>query len=227
MHDPLRGRRVAGVVGRHHADAERLRLRQHVAVAVGTGGVEVALHLKVDAVAPEDVAERGQIGARRGAGEHGQPARVRGQQIGGRVQRIRLLLPTIHFGGGDQLTEVLVAAPILDQQEDRRRPRCQRDLRADDGAQAGLARRREEAGRAVDAVAIGERQRVVTAGRRRRHQILRQRRAVEKTERRSAAQLDVIGSSHSSRRETSARRADPGERGRRRRPTRARPSTCG
>ena len=92
MHDPLRGPGVADVVGGDHADAQRLRLRQHVAVAVRLGGVEVALHLQVDAVAPEHVDERRQIGARRGARQRDQPARVRRQQIARRVERIGLLL---------------------------------------------------------------------------------------------------------------------------------------
>ena len=92
VHDPPRGRGVADVVGRDHADAERLRLRQHVAVAVRLVGVEVALHLQVDAVAPEQVAQRRQIGARRRARQRGEPARVRGEQFGGRVDGIGLVL---------------------------------------------------------------------------------------------------------------------------------------
>ena len=88
MHDSLQGRRVADVVGGDHADADRVGLGQHVAVPVRPGGVEVALHLQVDAIAPEHVGERRQIGARRGARQHGETGRVRGQQIRRRVDGI-------------------------------------------------------------------------------------------------------------------------------------------
>jgi hypothetical protein len=144
--------------------------------------------------ASEQVAQRGQIVARRRAGQRDQPPRVLGQQRRRGARRIGFLKAVAR--PGEQPAQVLVAGRVLDQQQQGRGVR-QRHLGADQRANPGPPGRPEEAGRAVDAVAIGQRQRVHPGGGRRVDQILGQRRAVEKAERRSTAQLDIVrGAAH-------------------------------
>ena len=96
-----------------------------------------------------------------------------------------------------QPAQVLVAAAVLDQQQHGRRRRTGDVTSAPTIARTPRAARRpEEPRRAVQAIHIGERERVVPPTGGRRQQILRQRGAIEKRERRPTAQLDIIGDSH-------------------------------
>ena len=73
------------------------------------------------------------------------------------------------------------------------RAAVERDLRAGDRPHAERLRRVRELERAVDAVVVGECQRLVSQVRRARRELLRLRRAVEERVRRVAVQLDVAG----------------------------------
>jgi hypothetical protein len=73
------------------------------------------------------------------------------------------------------------------------RTAVERDLRARDRAYAEELRRVREFERAVDAVVVGERERLVPELGGTRRDLLRLRRAVEERERRVAVQLDVTG----------------------------------
>src|SRR2546426_8544505 len=93
------------------------------------------------------------------------------------------------LGARDQPAEVLPALAILDQHgQPRAAGECQ--LAADERADARVDRGAMEARRAVDAVAVHERQRRHATPRRLRHQRLRLIRALEKRERRLRMQLD-------------------------------------
>ena len=77
-----------------------------------------------------------------------------------------------------------------------RLPRClDRQLGADDGAQAGLLRRLVEARRAVDAVGVEQRQRRIAERRRALDERFGQRGALEKAERGGGVEFDVHGRS--------------------------------
>src|SRR5439155_21084619 len=115
--------------------------------------------------------------------------------------RLRLALLPSERGRREEAAEVLVAGAILDQEPEVAGTR-DRHLGADERPDARLPGRLEEARRAVDAVPIGERQRVVLERRGARDQVLGQRRAGEKAERAPAAELDVI--SHRPRPRTTA-----------------------
>ena len=93
---------------------------------------------------------------------------------------------------GEQAAEIRVPAPRLDEQRDVRAA-VERDLRAGDRPHAERLRRVRELERAVDAVVVGERERLVSELRRARRELLRLRRAVEERVRRVAVELDVAG----------------------------------
>ena len=136
---------------------------------------------------------RGGVGARerpvRAAGEAVQPGGVLLDLL---PRRPRLALRAAGGGGGEQAAEVRVAGAVLDQQPERARV-LDRDLGADERPHAGAPRGREEARRAVDAVAVGERERVVAERGGALDQVLRQRGAAQEAEGAAAAQLDVVG----------------------------------
>ncbi len=94
--------------------------------------------------------------------------------------------------GREQAAEVRVAAPRLDEQRDVRAA-VERDLGAGDRPHAERLRRVRELERAVDAVVVGERERLVAELRRARRELLGLRRAVEERVRRVRVELDVAG----------------------------------
>ena len=83
----------------------------------------------------------------------------------------------------EQAAEIPVAVPRLDEQRDVRTS-VERDLRAGDRPHAERLRRVRELERAVDAVVVGERERLVPELRRPRRELLRLRRAVQERVRR-------------------------------------------
>ena len=84
------------------------------------------------------------------------------------------------------------AYPLLALAEQRHvRAALERDLRAGDRPQPDVLRRMRELERAVDAVVVGQRERLVAELRRPRGELLGMRRAVEERVRRVAVQLDV------------------------------------
>ena len=91
---------------------------------------------------------------------------------------------------GEQPAEVRVALRRLDEQRHVRAAR-ERHLGAGDRADAERLRRVRELERAVDAVVVGERERLVAELRRARGELLRLRRPVEERVGRVAVELDV------------------------------------
>ena len=92
--------------------------------------------------------------------------------------------------GGEQAAEVRVSPPRLDEQRDVGAA-VERHLGTRDRPHAEELRRVRELERAVDAVVVGERERLVSELGRTRRELLRLRRAVEERVRGVAVQLDV------------------------------------
>ena len=93
---------------------------------------------------------------------------------------------------GEDAAEVRVALPVLAKERDVR-PAFERHLGAGDRADPGELRRVRELERAVDAVVVGERERLVAELRRPGHELLGVRRPVEERVGGVAVQLDVGG----------------------------------
>ncbi len=94
--------------------------------------------------------------------------------------------------GGEQAAEIPVPAPRLHEQRDVRTS-VERDLRAGNRPHAERLCRVRELERAVDAVVVGQRERLVPELRCPRRKLLRLRRTVEERVGRMAVQLDVAG----------------------------------
>jgi hypothetical protein len=107
-----------------------------------------------------------------------------------RPRRERLTLGAPARRVGEQPAEITIAGARFDQQVEPPRT-LERHVGADDRPHAGTPRGLKEARRAVDAVSIGERQRVVAAGGGALDQIFGKRCAMEKAEGAATAQLDV------------------------------------
>ena len=142
------------------------------------------------------------------AGEADEPLGVLGDERGGGRGGQQVALPALGPGAGVRVgedpAEVLVAAPALAEKRDVGVV-LERDLRAGDRAQPEVLGGVGELERAVDAVVVGERERVVAELGGARGELLRQRRAVEERVRRVRVQLDVVlGSRWSSRHLTPA-----------------------
>ena len=95
---------------------------------------------------------------------------------------------------GEQTAEVRVTAPALDEQRDVSTA-VERYLGSRDRPHAERLRRVRELERAVDAVVVGEGERLVPELRRARSELLRLRGAVQERVRRVAVQLDVAHAS--------------------------------
>ena len=144
---PLRRRGVADVVGGDHADAERVGLRLGGARAVRLGRVEVALRLQEDVRARRR--RRSAPADRRAAPRPpARSARPRARPAARRVATAAPLACPAFVHARDQPAQVLVAAPILDQQQQRRAPPASVTSAPTIGRTPVLARRREEARRA-------------------------------------------------------------------------------
>src|SRR5262249_54262214 len=126
------------------------------------------------------------------AGERMQPGRVLLEQV---PRDAPFALRAAERTRRDHATEVAVALAALDQQQQPAGV-LDVDLGADQRAHAGALRGLEEARRAVDAAAIGERQRVAADLRGPLDQVFRQRGAFEEAEGAAAAQLDVVRGGH-------------------------------
>ena len=96
------------------------------------------------------------------------------------------------MGSGEQAAEVRVPAPRLDEQR-HVRAAVERHLRAGDRPHAERLRRVRELEGAVDAVVVGERERLVPELGRAGGELLGLRRPVEERVGRVAVQLDVPG----------------------------------
>ena len=92
--------------------------------------------------------------------------------------------------GREQPTQVRVPATRLDEQRDVRAA-VERDLRTGDRPDAEGLRRVRELERPVDAVVVGERERLVPELRRPRRELLGLRGTVQERVRRVTVQLDV------------------------------------
>ena len=99
--------------------------------------------------------------------------------------------------GGEDPAEIRVALGALDEEGDMR-PVLERHFRAGDRPQPYCLRGVGELERAVDAVVVGERERLVAELCRLRGQLLGMRRTVQERVRRVAVQLDVRGGTHGS-----------------------------
>ena len=156
-------------------------------VPAGVAALERALQLDVEALRPEG-AGKGGGGVRvtytealsRAAREADEPLVQLGQES--RVERGRqqdpLLRPRVRVCRGQQPAEVRVPLGGLDEQG-HVRPAVQGHLGARDRPDADELRRVGELERAVDALVVGERERLVAELRRAQRQLLRVRGAVE------------------------------------------------
>ncbi len=209
-----RAARMVGVhvAGRHRGDAERRREVGEPRVPARVAALVRALELDVERTGKRPREPRG--GVRVGdaepvasaAGEADEPLGVRGDELGGRRGLQQLPLAARDTGAGvgvgEDPAEVLVAAAALAEQRDVRRsagragtsaaPTARkRDLGARDRPQAELPGGVGELERAVDAVVVGERERVVAELDRPGRELFRERCAVEKRVRRMRMELDV------------------------------------
>ena len=181
------------VAGGDRADAESLRERAERGVPARVAPLVGPLELDVEAVA----AERARRGGRRrsGRGRRARAARSRRGRRGprplGEQRRVEARAqPLVGVRGGEEPAEVGIAARRLDEERDVRAV-GERHLGAGDGAQAERLRRVGELERAVDAVVVGERERLVAELDRPRRQLLRLRGAVEERVGGVAVELDV------------------------------------
>ena len=189
------------IAGRNRRDAERLgeiaqrRVASHVAALVWT------LQLDEEAVAAESLREpRGGVGiadrepVARAAGEADEPFVQLLEQRLLECRRHGLRLapgrPRVLVRGREQTAEVRVAARRLHEQR-HVGPPCERHLRAGDRPHAERLRRVRELERAVDAVVVGQRERLVAELRRANGQFLGQRGPVEEGIRRMTMEFGV------------------------------------
>ena len=175
------------VSGDDRLDADRLGELTQPRVPLRIAALVGPLELDEEAVAPED---RRQLGRTvsvpdgepvpRTAGEADETFVVRGEQVPvqARWYRLRRLGPRFRVPSGEEPAEVRVPARRLDEQRDVR-PVRKRHLRAGDRPDAERLRRVRELERAVDAVVIGERERLVPELRSPRGELLGVGRPVE------------------------------------------------
>ena len=195
------------VPGGHRAHAEGLRERAERSVPAGVAALVGALELDVEAVAAERAGE-----ARRGVGiadaqavpgaarEADEPLPLLLQQrlVEARVE------PLVRVRGGQEAAEVRVPLRRLHQ---KRHVGAvgEGHLGPGDRPEAERLRRVGELERAVDAVVVGERERLVAELDRARGELLWQRGAVEERVRRVAVELDVFRHAHATLSSRSAR----------------------
>src|SRR5213594_3223465 len=166
--------------------------RRHEALA---GALAVAVDVDGEALA-EDGAQPPEVGG--GVRPRERPLAPAGEAVEAARVRFHLLPAGARFAlrppegaRREEPAEVPVAVAVLDEQpEETSAVDCH--LGPDQRPDAGAARGREEARRAVDAAAVRERERVVAECRRPIDQVLGQRGAGEEAEGAPAAQLDVV-----------------------------------
>ena len=189
------------VAGDDRLDAERLGEVAQGRVAARVAALERALELDVEPARAERAGEPG--GGVRVA--HGEPvAGAAGEADEPLVQLLeqrlverglaRLVLasrrPRVRPGGGEQPAEVRVALRRLDEQRDVRAA-GERDLGAGDRPHAERLGRVRELERAVDAVVVGERERLVAELGGGRDELLGLRGPVQERVRRMGVELDI------------------------------------
>ena len=165
---------VAALVGALQLDVERTRED----AGESCGGVRVAHGEPVAGAAGEADEPLGMLGDERGGGRGGEQLALASLDAGAGV------------GVGEDPAEVLVAASRLAEERDVRIA-FERDLGAGDRAEPEVLGGVGELERAVDAVVVGQRERVVAELGGSCRELLRQRRPVEKGIRRVRVQLDV------------------------------------
>ena len=176
------------VAGDDRLDARMLGQVAKVSVPARVTPLERPLQLDVEALRPEGARER--CGCIRvadaepvagTAGEADEALVQLGEQGGieRRRQQLAFLWPGVRVRGGQQAAEVRVALRRLDEDGDVRTA-VEGDLGPGDRADADELRRVRELERAVDAVVVGERERLVAELRRPQRQLLRMGGAVEK-----------------------------------------------
>ena len=169
------------VAGRHRLDAERLRELAQRGVPASVAPLVRALELDEEAVAAE---RGGEPGGRVGIADGEAVASAAGQAdealvaLGELLQRQGGLEAVVRVRKREQPAEVRVALRRLHQQRDVGAA-LERHLRAGDRPHAERLRRVRELERAVDAVVVGERERLVAELRRPDHELLGLRRPVE------------------------------------------------
>ncbi len=162
------------VAGRHRIDAECLRELAQRGVAAGVAPLVRALELDEEAVAAERGGEQGcGVGIADGkavasaAGEADEAV----VPLGELLQRQRRLEAVVRVREGQQPAEIRVALGRLHQQRDVGAA-LERHLGAGDRPHAERLRRVRELERAVDAVVVGERERLVAELRGPDHELL-------------------------------------------------------
>ncbi len=169
------------VAGGDGIDAERLGELAQRGVAARVAALVRALELDEEAVAAE---RGGEPGGGVGIADGEAVARAAGQadeavvSLGELLQRQRRLEAVVRVREGEQPAEVCVSRGGLDKQRDMGAA-LERHLRARDRPHAEGLRRVRELERAVDAVVVGERERLVAELRSPDHELLGLRRPVE------------------------------------------------
>ena len=176
------------VAGDDRPDARMLGQVAEVSVPARVTALERPLQLDVEALRPEGARERcGGVRVAHAepvagtAGEADEALVQLGEQRGieRRRQQLAFLWPGLGVRGGQQAAEVRVALRRLDEDGDVRTA-VEGDLGPGDRADADELRRVRELERAVDAVVVGERERLVAELRRPQRQLLRMGGAVQK-----------------------------------------------
>ena len=191
---------IEDLVGDHERRPQDLGELEQLLVAGTVPRAEVVVQVEEHAIPAEDLLVEREAAAG--------PAHQREAMPGGGGELLRLQpggpLGVGHLRPADQPAEMGVALPVLREQDDPVAPAVEVDaipgrgcavvegqLDADYGPDASRFRRADEPHCAVEAVAVGDRKRrdLQLAGA--RHQFLRVRRALEKTEIRVAVQFSV------------------------------------
>jgi hypothetical protein len=156
-------------------------------VPARVAALERALQLDVEALRPERareldrgvrVADAEAVARAAGEADEALVVVVQERRVELRLQEDALLRPRVCVRGGEQAAEVRVALRRLDEERDVAAA-GQRDLGSGDRADAEVLRRVCPLERAVDAVVVGERERLVPQLGRPQRQLLGMRRSVE------------------------------------------------
>ena len=192
---PRRGRVTHAVRG-HRPQAERVGQVQQPLVRGLLLAAAVALHVEVDAARAEGLDDaREPVGVERPASQRlqrldpGQGEEPLARPVQHLEAQPPLALRNARLHARDQPAQVAVALLRLDEQ--RQGPASlEAQLGPDDRPHAARSRRLEEARRAREAVAVDERERVVSQLGRPLHQVLGQRRPAQERKGRSGVKLD-------------------------------------
>ena len=180
-------RGVADPAAGDHSQAAGARGVESAAVLALLGRIEVALHLGVDRLGAQRAGRGDQLVGRAG-GQRDEPA-AEVRELHERHPALALLAAVV--AQGEQPAEVLVALAVLAQERQGAGP-LDFQLGPDERAHAGVARRRMEARRAVDAAHVGQPEDRVPCLGGRGGEVLGKRGSVQEAEGAARVQLDEV-----------------------------------